>query len=127
MARPFLRFRCWTQSFTGAAQTWLVVKVPATAAGVSDTISARSRFFPLLEPLPVPRRLISQKTPAARKPFGAVIEPAMGVNEFFNSGRDGNRARNFCQAHRIGSSLRPSAVRNPGRNGANSPYRLIGQ
>ena len=64
-ARPF--FTRSTQTFTGAAQTWLVVNMPATVAGTSETMSARSRFLPLSEPLPVPRRLMSQKTPAAAK------------------------------------------------------------
>src|ERR1017187_6187002 len=69
-----------THTFTGAAQTWLVVNMPATVAGTSDTISARSRFWPLFEPLPVPRRLMSQNTPLARKPLGATTEPLMDLN-----------------------------------------------
>src|SRR5882757_10859739 len=69
-----------TQTFTGAAQTWLVVNMPATVAGVSETMSARSRFGPLLEPLPVPRRLMLQNTPLARKPLGATMEPGMDLN-----------------------------------------------
>jgi len=72
-AVPF--FTRSTQIFTGAAQTWFVVNIPATVAGVSETMSARSRFGPLFEPLPVPRRLMSQKTPLARKPFGATMAP----------------------------------------------------
>ena len=64
-----------TQTFTGAAQTWLVVNIPATVAGVSETMSARSRFWPLFEPLPVPSFLMSQNTPLARKPLGATMEP----------------------------------------------------
>src|SRR5439155_2646666 len=63
------------QTFTGAAQTWLVVNIPATVARTSETISARSRFLPFCEPLPVPSRLMSQKTPEARKPLGATMEP----------------------------------------------------
>src|SRR5215469_18294418 len=51
--------------------------MPATVAGTSERMSARSRFLPLLEPLPVPRRLMSQKTPEARKPCGAVMEPGI--------------------------------------------------
>src|SRR5471032_354260 len=57
--------------------------MPATVAGISETMSARSRFGPLFEPLPVPRRLMSQKTPLARKPFGATIEPEISLNNFF--------------------------------------------
>src|ERR1700693_60943 len=38
-------------------------------------MSARSRFFPFSDPLPVPSFLISQKTAAALKPRGAQIEP----------------------------------------------------
>jgi hypothetical protein len=45
--------------------------MPATVAGTSEAIRAKSRFWPLLEPLPVPIRLMSQKTPLARKPRGA--------------------------------------------------------
>src|SRR5208282_4577078 len=77
-ATPFLTRS--TQTFTGAAQTWLVVNMPATVAGTSDTISARSRFCPLFEPLPVPRRLMSQNTPLARKPRGATTAPLMSLN-----------------------------------------------
>src|ERR1035438_9572319 len=57
--------------------------MPATVAGASETMRARSRFFPLSEPLPVPRRLMSQKTPAARKPCGARIEPGIAVSLAF--------------------------------------------
>ena len=32
------------QILTGAAQTWLVVNMPAVVAGTSETIRARSRF-----------------------------------------------------------------------------------
>ena len=83
-AVPFLTRS--TQTFTGAAQTWLVVNMPATVAGTSDTISARSRFWPLFEPLPVPRRLMSQNTPLARKPCGATMEPGISLNNFFICG-----------------------------------------
>ena len=68
-------------TFTGAAQTWFAVNIPATAAGTSETISARSSFFPFSEPLPVPSRLMSQKTAAARNPSGAQIDP--GVPRYF--------------------------------------------
>src|SRR5476649_2440003 len=57
--------------------------MPATVAGTSETMSARSRFRPLFEPLPVPRRLMSQNTPLARKPLGAMIEPKISLNDFF--------------------------------------------
>ncbi len=73
---------CFRQSFTGAAQTWLVVNIPATVAGASDTINARSSLAPLSEPLPVPSRLMSQNTPAARNPCGATIEPDTSVIGF---------------------------------------------
>jgi hypothetical protein len=71
------------QSFTGAAHTWLVVNMPATVAGTSEAIRARSRFLPLSEPLPVPRRLMSQNTPAARKPWGATTPPSISFQLFF--------------------------------------------
>src|SRR5438105_15254127 len=76
---------CCRLIFTGAAQTWLVVNTPATAAGVSETIKARSRFCPFSEPLPVPTFLMSQKTAAHLKPRGAQIEPGIFRNEFFKS------------------------------------------
>src|SRR5579859_6963161 len=51
-------------------------------------MSARSRLFPLAEPLPVPRRLISQKTPAALKPLGATMDPSTDLNcDFMHSAR----------------------------------------
>src|SRR5262245_1956 len=43
-------------------------------------MSARSRLAPLSEPLPVPMRLMSQKTPAPRNPFGAVMDPLISMN-----------------------------------------------
>src|SRR6185503_2133961 len=79
-ARATPRFTCSAQTFTGAAQTWLVVNMPATVAGTSDTIRARSRFAPLFDPLPVPRRLMSQNTPLATNPRGAKMEPDPSVN-----------------------------------------------
>jgi hypothetical protein len=69
-----------THTFTGAAHTWFVVNIPATVAGTLETMSARSRFFPLSEPFPVPNRLMSQNTPAAEKPCGATIEPGTIFN-----------------------------------------------
>src|SRR5439155_21141759 len=57
--------------------------MPATAAGTSETIRARSRFLPFSEPLPVPRRLMSQKIPEARKPRGATMEPVIRANFVF--------------------------------------------
>src|SRR5271170_6749106 len=82
-SRPRLAlFTRSTQTFPGAAQTWFVVNIPETVAGISETMSARSRFLPFCEPLPVPRRLMSQKTPPARKPFGAMIEPGISLNIF---------------------------------------------
>src|ERR1700690_4342961 len=80
MARAVPFFTRSTQTFTGAAQTWLVVNMPATVAGASDTMSERSRFWPLSEPLPVPRRLMSQNTPLARNPRGATTDPLMIFN-----------------------------------------------
>src|SRR4051812_21386622 len=40
---------------------------------------ARSRFWPLSDPFPVPMRLISQNISAAEKPWGAVTDPSMTV------------------------------------------------
>src|ERR1035437_4085387 len=94
-----------TQTLTGAAQAWLVVNMPAAAAGASETMRARSRFFPLSEPLPVPRRLMSQKTPAARKPCGARIEPGISVSLAFML------AIKICFTVRRSGSLPPLAVR----------------
>src|SRR5688572_23345566 len=54
--------------------------MPATVAGTSERINARSRFGPLLEPLPVPRRLMSQNTPLATNPRGATMEPLTSLN-----------------------------------------------
>ena len=79
-ARRFFAGFDRVDSFTGAAQAWFVVNMPATVAGTCEIISARSRFLPLSEPLPVPRRLMSQNTPDARKPCGAVMEPSMDLN-----------------------------------------------
>ena len=42
-ARPLLTRS--THTFTGAAQAWLVVNMPATVAGTSETMSARSRLL----------------------------------------------------------------------------------
>src|SRR5262249_39854251 len=80
MACPIPRRTHSMHTFTGAAQIWLVVNIPATVAGTSEKISARSRFFPFSEPLPVPRRLMSQKIPVARNPCGATTEPEIGVS-----------------------------------------------
>ena len=60
----------------------LVVNIPAIAAGTSETISARSRFCPFSEPLPVPSSLMSQKTAAALKPRGSQIEPEIVLKLF---------------------------------------------
>src|SRR6266571_3464296 len=57
--------------------------MPAMVAGTSETIRARSRFLPFSEPLPVPRRLMSQKIPEARKPRGATMDPVTGENFVF--------------------------------------------
>src|SRR5439155_3425298 len=73
-------------SRTGAAHTWFVVNMPATAAGPSQTISARSRLAPFSEPRPVPSRLMSQNTPAARKPRGARMEAETGTSFGLMSG-----------------------------------------
>src|SRR5580693_4820140 len=77
----FLAARC-RLIFTGAAQTWLVVNIPATAAGTSETINAKSFLRPFSEPLPVPSLLMSQKTAAHLKPRGAQIEPEVFRNKF---------------------------------------------
>src|SRR5438128_3866484 len=79
--------------FTGAAQTWLVVNIPATAAGRSETIRARSRFCPFSDPLPVPSFLMSQKTEAHLKPRGAQIEPGICRNGFFKSAQRSRESR----------------------------------
>jgi hypothetical protein len=79
-ALAFPSFTRSTQIFTGAAQTWLVVNMPATAAGSSDTINARSRLLPLFDPLPVPRRVMSQNKKEAMKPRGAVMDPWKVLN-----------------------------------------------
>jgi hypothetical protein len=65
IARARLRAAQVALTFTGAAQTRLVVNIPATAAGTSDTIKPRSRFTPLSDPFPVPSVLIPQCTAAA--------------------------------------------------------------
>src|SRR6185437_11390445 len=67
--------------------------MPATVDGTSETMSARSRFFPFCEPLPVPIRLMSQKTPAARKPFGATMEPGICLNFAFIENYGAQQAR----------------------------------
>src|ERR1035438_6176899 len=79
--------------------------MPATVAGASETMRARSRFFPLSEPLPVPRRLMSQKTPAARKPCGARIEPGISVSLAFMG------AIRICLTAWHSGSLPPLAIR----------------
>src|SRR5579862_2439577 len=62
--------------------------MPATVACDSEIINARSRLLPFSEPLPVPRRLMSQKTPAALKPFAATTPPSTMLNfEFMCSAR----------------------------------------
>src|SRR5205807_10576449 len=87
-----LRACCWL-IFTGAAQTWLVVNTPATAAGASETIKAKSRFCPFSEPLPVPSFLMSQKTAAHLKPRGAQIEPGTCRNGFSKSAHRSQESR----------------------------------
>src|SRR5213596_420526 len=57
--------------------------MPATLAGTLETIRARSRLLPFSEPLPVPRRLMSQKIPEARKPLGARMDPLIRANFVF--------------------------------------------
>ena len=74
IARAVCRAATFALSFTGAADTRFVVNVPATAAGVSETISARSGLAPLSDPLPVPSVLMPQNTAAASKPRGAQME-----------------------------------------------------
>ncbi len=104
MACATPRFTRSMQTFTGAAQTWLVVNMPATVAGTSETMSARSRFWPFVEPLPVPSRLMSQNTPLARKPCGATIEPLISLNvsfHFNNRNRICGRAAKFSNLNRV--------------------------
>ena len=71
-----------TQTLTGAAQIWLVVNMPAAEQGTSLTSNAKSRFAPLLDPFPVPNRLISQNTPAALNPRAATTAPGTEVYVF---------------------------------------------
>ena len=53
---------------------------------------------PYWRPLPVPRRLMSQHTPAARNPAGAVTEPAIFWNrDFFTSAKDKSANPPPCQ------------------------------
>src|ERR1035441_7606876 len=78
--------------------------MPATVAEASETMRARSRFFPLSEPLPVPMRLMSQKTPAARKPCGARIEPGISVSLAFMG------AIRICSTAWHSGSLPPLAI-----------------
>jgi len=74
----------WAQTFTGAAHTWFRRKHPGDGRGhFGDDERQGSRFLPFCEPLPVPRRLMSQKTPLARKPCGATTEPGMVLNSDF--------------------------------------------
>src|SRR5205085_10608340 len=83
----------WRLIFTGAAQTWFVVNIPATTAGMSEMISARSSFRPFSEPLPVPSFLMSQKTAAHLKPRGAQMEPGTCRNGFFKSAHRSQESR----------------------------------
>src|SRR5438309_9337951 len=85
-------------TFTGAAQIWFVVNTPATAAGTSETIKARSHFCPFSEPLPVPSFLMSQKSEEHLKLLGAHIEPEICRNGFFKSAQRSreNRASDSC-------------------------------
>gem|GEM_PF-3722786 len=53
--------------------------MPAATQGDSEKITARSRFLPLLDPLPVPNRFTSQKIPPPEKPWGDVTDPE--INE----------------------------------------------
>jgi len=49
--------------------------MPAAAQVAFEYMTPKSNLRPLLEPLPVPIRFTSQKTPAPRKPLGEVTEP----------------------------------------------------
>jgi hypothetical protein len=60
-----------------------VVNIPATMAGTSETISAKSRLLPFSDPFPVPIRFMSQNTPEAENPRGATTEPGTGVSLTF--------------------------------------------
>ena len=70
MAWAFLVRRTVRQRWMGAAASRFMVKTPAAVAGASETIRARSRL---------PRSLIPQLTPLARKPKGAVTPPSIGL------------------------------------------------
>src|SRR5205823_423966 len=117
MARADFLAARWRLIFTGAAQTWFVVNIPATAAGTSETINARSSFRPFSEPLPVPSFLMSQKTDAHLKPRGAQIEPEIRLNPDFISG-DCRRPRLPISAPRrdsFGEEFAIARARSPAR------------
>ena len=80
IARAAFRAADFALSLTGAAHTRFVVNIPATAAGTSETIIARSGFRPFSEPLPVPSVLMLQNTAADRNPAGAQIDPDIWRN-----------------------------------------------
>ena len=80
-----------------------VVNMPATLVGTSLTISVRSRFLPLLDPLPVPSRLMSQKTPLVRNPCGATTAPGTSANFNFISCAGNNRIRARGQQKETGT------------------------
>src|SRR5437870_246141 len=63
IARALPERTCCMSSLTGAALTWLRVNTAATAAGTSETISARSLL---------PDGLMPAAMPSARKPWAAV-------------------------------------------------------
>ena len=73
-------------------------------------MSARSRFFPFSEPLPVPSRLISQKTPEATKPLGATMEPEISrpvlLSIMILDQRDGRQIRNQNEEIRMKAETR---------------------
>src|ERR1700691_5098797 len=73
--------------------------MPAIVAGFAETMRARSRFWPLFEPLPVPSFLMSEKTPLAVKPAGATIDPVISLKNFFI------KCERICEGHGAISNL----------------------
>jgi hypothetical protein len=101
IARAVFRAAHFALTFTGGAQTLFVVNIPATVAGTSEMIRARSFLRPFSEPWPVPSLLISQKTAAALKPRGAQIEPGMVLKRFaldIAFSKHGRLERTQCQS-----------------------------
>src|SRR5206468_1461142 len=69
---------------------------------------------PLFDPLPVPRRLMSQETPAAKQPSGAVTEPSITLNglsmELNQSSRFLEAAKDIHALHRLAAGALDDVV-----------------